>query len=166
MHLEDAYRSRLLLLSNRLLTYIFYRRKSSPLTHDPQSGHAADVTFLTEIAKFTNFTFFSRFCRNCSPFVMEIKRHPPSDAADYKFFYKRLSTPCKFWFQYEKHWAKGALQYRINAKTMRSVWRCRCPVHWGERKPYPCFLVSPSLPQKGFGTILKTLHTITHTLEM
>ena len=127
MHLQDAYRSRLLLLSNRLLTYIFYRRKSSPLTHDPQSGHAADVTFLTEIAKFTNFTFFRDFvATSCSPFVMEIKTHPSSDAADYKFFYKRLSTPCKFWFQYEKHWAKEALQYRINAKTMHSVWRCRC----------------------------------------
>lgn len=76
MHLQDAYRSRLLLLSNRPLTYIFYRRKSSPLKHDPQSGHAADVTFLTEIAKFTNFVFFRqifmRICHNVSPFVLYI----------------------------------------------------------------------------------------------
>ena len=136
MHLQDAYRSRLLLLSNRLLTYIFYRRKSSPLTHDPQSGHAADGIFNGN-CKIHKFHVFSRFCRNCSPFVMEIKTHPSSDAADYKFFYKRLSTPCKFWFQYEKHWAKGALQYRINAKTMRSVWRCRCLFLYIEARENP-----------------------------
>ena len=48
-------------------------------THDPQSG-AVDLTILTEIAKLKNFTFFSRFCHNCSPNVMEIKTHPPSVA--------------------------------------------------------------------------------------
>ena len=72
---------------------IFRRTKSgaadlttdSPLlckikTHDPQSG-TVDLTILTEIAKLKNFTFFSRFCHNCSPNVMEIKTHPPSVAA-------------------------------------------------------------------------------------
>ena len=71
---------------------IFRRTKSgaadlttgSPLlckikTHDPQSG-TVDLTILTEIAKLKNFTFFSRFCHNCSPNVMEIKTHPPSVA--------------------------------------------------------------------------------------
>ena len=48
-------------------------------THDPQSG-TVDITILTEIAKLKNFTFFSRFCHNCSPNVMEIKTHPPSVA--------------------------------------------------------------------------------------
>ena len=67
---------------------IFRRTKSgaadlttdSPLlckitTHDPQRG-AVDLTVLTEIAKLKNFTFFSRFCHNCSPNVMEIETHP------------------------------------------------------------------------------------------
>ena len=71
---------------------IFRRTKSgaadlttgSPLlckikTHEPQSG-TVDLTILTEIAKLKNFTFFSRFCHNCSPNVMEIKTHPPSVA--------------------------------------------------------------------------------------
>ena len=71
---------------------IFRRTKSgaadlttgSPLlckikTHDPQSG-TVDLKILTEIAKLKNFTFFSRFCHNFSPNVMEIKTHPPSVA--------------------------------------------------------------------------------------
>ena len=49
-------------------------------THDPQSG-AVDLTILMEIARLKNFTFFSRFCHNCSPNVMEIKTHPPIVAA-------------------------------------------------------------------------------------
>lgn len=132
MHLQDAYRSRLLLLSNRLLTYIFYRRKSSPLKHDPQSGHAADVTFLTEIAKFTNFVFFRqifmRICHNVSPFVLYIitvaETPPPpfplSEGEDtslnntsskqhccYATLYK-WSTPCKFWLQRRRNMGEYA----------------------------------------------------------
>ena len=49
-------------------------------THDPQSG-AVDLTILTEIARLKNFTFFPRFCHNCSPNVMGIKTHPPIVAA-------------------------------------------------------------------------------------
>ena len=41
-------------------------------THDPQSG-AVDLTILTEIARLKNFTFFSRFCHNCSS-ITEVRR--------------------------------------------------------------------------------------------
>ena len=89
---------------------IFRRTKSgaadlttdSPLlckikTHDPQSG-TVDLTILTEIAKLKNFTFFSRFCHNCSPNVMEIKTHPPSVAAGMHSSItevRRVNSDCK-----------------------------------------------------------------------